>query len=64
LIFAGEELRDGHALWQYNIDEGSILWVLLRLRGGGAILAVHVEGRGTKLSINLASDEYVPLIPL
>lgn len=34
LIFAGQELEDGGTLSSYNIQEESIIHLLLRLRGG------------------------------
>jgi hypothetical protein len=62
-VFAGQSLEDGLNLLDYDINEGSTLHLILRLRGGASTLAVHVEGRGTQLSIGFV-EGYVPLIPL
>ena len=35
LIYEGKELERSRTLRDYNIDKGSLLWLLLRLRGGG-----------------------------
>ncbi|KAI7823194.1 ubiquitin-related domain-containing protein [Gamsiella multidivaricata] len=45
LIFAGERLEDEDTLEDYNIADGSILHLVLRLRGGG-----HAPGIGLKFS--------------
>ena len=36
LIFSGRQLEDGRTLREYNIGDGNILHLILRLRGGGA----------------------------
>ncbi|ODM98428.1 Ubiquitin [Orchesella cincta] len=55
LIFETKQLEDGRTLKQYNISEQSILFLCLRLRGGGGIgpsfssvdlEAKHVKGKG------------------
>lgn len=35
IIFEGRELKDGRCLSDYNIQHGSIVKIILRLKGGG-----------------------------
>ena len=40
---AGKHLEDGRTLWDYDIQNKSVLYMSMRLRGGGSQLALYIQ---------------------
>merc|ERR1719506_1719392 len=58
LIFSGEQLEDEKRLTEYNIQEGSTLYLLLRLQGGSMQIFVKTL-TGKTITLDVESNDTI-----
>ena len=59
LIFNGKQLEDGHTLRDYNVEDGSNIHLVLRLRGGAMIQIMVKALNGSTNTLDVSSDDTV-----